>query len=171
MACVRSKASDHLLKTDVQEYGAALKGEEELQKFCQAMRPEMLKADVAGLTESMASVLPDIDKQALLKNDEMGQYIVDMIHEGLKTNSDGWVDDDMAFIKPWGFELDEVKVPVIQYQGSEDKMVPYAHGEWLAKHLPQEKLRNHLMQGQGHISIFLGQMENMIDELLAIAKS
>jgi pimeloyl-ACP methyl ester carboxylesterase len=59
---------------------------------------------------------------------------------------------------------------VILYQGTKDKMVPYAHGEWLAKHLPQEKLRKHLIQGQGHVSIFLGREDSIIDELLAILK-
>jgi len=130
----------------------------------------MLKGGVADLVGAMSSLLPNVDKEALLKNTAMGQYLVDTIHEGLKTNSDGWFDDDMAAIQPWGFELTEIKVPVILYQGSEDKMVPYAHGEWLAKHLPQEKLRKYLIQGQGHISIFLGQEDNIIDELLDMAK-
>ena len=134
------------------------------------MRPDLLKADATGIIESMSSVLPDVDKRALLTNDDLGQNIADEFHEGLKTNSDGWVDDDIAIVKPWGFEFNEIKVPVIQYQGSEDKMCPYAHGVWIAKHLPQDKLRNHFMQGEGHISIFLGQMDNMVDELLAVAK-
>jgi len=131
----------------------------------------MLQESVAGLVETMSSILPDVDKDALLNHPEMGQSVYDTFAEGLKTNSNGWVDDDLSCIQPWGFEFSEIKVPVILYQGSEDAMVPYAHGEWLAKHLPQEKLRVHLRQGQGHISVFLGQADNMIDELLEIAKS
>ena len=116
----------------------------------------------------MSSILPDVDKQALVENTELGQYLVDTFHEGLKTNADGWVDDDLSFIQPWGFELSEIKVPVIIYQGTEHKMVPYAQGEWLAKHLPQEKIRMHLQPGHGHVSIFLGQVDNIIDELLEL---
>lgn len=134
------------------------------------MRPELLKSDAAGLTEALSSLLVDVDKQALLGG-ELGQYFVDSIQEGLKTSSDGWVDDDLALTEPWGFELSEIKVPVLLYQGSADQMAPYAHGEWLAKHLPQEKVRKHLIQGQGHFSIFLGQQNSMIEELLEIAKS
>jgi pimeloyl-ACP methyl ester carboxylesterase len=66
--------------------------------------------------------------------------------------------------------MSEIKVPVILYQGTEDKMVPYAHGEWLAKHMPQEKLKSHLLPGQGHISIFVGQCDSIIDEFLELAK-
>lgn len=130
----------------------------------------MLKSDAAGLTEALSNVLPEVDKQAMI-NGQLGQYIADSFREGLKTNCDGWVDDDLAFAEPWGFELSEIKVPVLLYQGSEDKMVPYAHGQWLAKHLPQEKLRKHLIQGEGHISIFVGRQSIMIDELLAVAKA
>ena len=158
------------LKTDIAELNAALQGEEELQKFCAAVRTEMLKGGVADMIEAMSSLLPDVDKEAMTKNTEVGQYLVDSIHEGLKAGSDGWVDDDLSMIEPWGFELSEIKVPVILYQGTEDKMVPYAHGEWLAKHLPQDKLRKHLIQGQGHVSIFLGREDSIIDEFLDILK-
>jgi pimeloyl-ACP methyl ester carboxylesterase len=130
----------------------------------------MLKGGVADMIEAMSSLLPDVDKAALTNNTKVGQYLVDSIHEGLKAGSDGWVDDDLSMVEPWGFEFSEIKVPVILYQGTEDKMLPYAHGEWLAKHLPQDKLRKHLIQGQGHVSIFLGREDDIIDELLDILK-
>lgn len=125
----------------------------------------MIAADVAGIMEAMSSILPDVDKEAMVSGD-MGQHMVEMMRESLQNNADGWVDDGMAFVNPWGFELSEIKVPIILYQGSEDKMVPFGHGQWIAEHLPQEKLTTHLMQGQGHISIFIGQSETIIDELM-----
>jgi pimeloyl-ACP methyl ester carboxylesterase len=133
------------------------------------MRSEMLQGTVAGIIEAMSSLLPDVDREALVGSKELGQYMIDTLQEGLKINCDGWVDDDLAFTKPWGFELSEIKVPTLLYQGSEDKMVPFAHGQWLAKHLPQEGLKVNLLPGQGHISIFLGQRDSMIKELKAIA--
>lgn len=129
----------------------------------------MLKPDITNLIKTLDSTLPDVDKEALIEDPEMGHFTFDMLHEGLKTNSDGWVDDGIAFTNPWGFDLSEIKVPVLLYQGTEDKMVPYSHGEWLSKNLPQEKVKLHLMQGQGHISLFLGQKDSMIDELLEMA--
>jgi pimeloyl-ACP methyl ester carboxylesterase len=161
---------DPCSKIDVEEFSAALRGEEELQKFCAPMRDGMLKADVAGIIEGMSSVLPPVDIEALLGSSEISQHMIDVIGEGLKINSDGWVDDDISFIKPWGFEISEIKVPVFLYQGSEDKMVPYTHGHWLAEHLPQEKLKKHLVQGQGHVSILVGQTDSIVDELLEIVR-
>lgn len=158
------------MTTDIDEFNAALQGEEALQKFCTAQRAELLNADVAGVIKAMSSILPTVDKDALTNSTEMGQHMVDSMNEGLKNNCDGWVDDDLAFTRPWGFDLGEIKVPVLLYQGDEDKMVPFAHGQWLAEHLPQDKLRKHLLQGQGHISIFVGRSDAIIDELLEVAK-
>ena len=156
---------------DIDETNATLQGEEALQEYCAAQRAEILSADVAGIIEAMSSLLPTVDKEALVQNSELGQHMVELMNEGLRVSSDGWVDDDLTFVKPWGFDLSEIKVPLLLYQGSEDKMVPFSHGEWLAEHLPQEKLKKHLIQGQGHISIFVGQCDGIIDDLLEIAKA
>ena len=130
----------------------------------------MLEVDVSGFVNAISTILPDVDKTAMIGNANLGQYLIDLVKEGLKNSTDGWVDDDLAFVRPWGFELDEIKVPVILYQGSEDKMVPFAHGQWLAKHLPQEYSKIHLVEGEGHISIFIDYLEAMIDELLALGR-
>ena len=167
MTFVSWKYLNSSLKIDIDETNAALEGEEASQKHCAAQREDMITADVAGLIEAMSTILPSVDKEALLQSTEMGQHIVESFREGLKIGVDGWVDDNLAFVNPWGFELREIKVPVLLYQGSEDKMVPYGHGKWLASHLPQDTLKTHLIDGQGHISIFIGQAESIIDQLLA----
>ncbi|KAH8819000.1 Alpha/Beta hydrolase protein [Xylogone sp. PMI_703] len=155
---------------NIEEFTAALQGEEELEKFCAQMRGNILNTDVAGVIDSMSTLLPPIDKKALLESKTLGQYLVDSFAEGLKVNADGWVDDDLAFIQPWGFDLSEIKVPVLLYAGTEDKMVPYAHAQWLASRLPQENLKKHLMEGHGHISLFVGRTDKVIDEVLEVVK-
>ncbi|KAK4544873.1 hypothetical protein LTR36_003777 [Oleoguttula mirabilis] len=155
---------------NIDEFNAAQRGEADIRSYLDNVRPGLLSSDAAGVVEEMASILPEVDKNALLKNQDIGQGVVDGFHEGLKDGVDGWLDDDLELLKPWGFELSEIKVPVYLYQGSDDKMVPFAHGEWLAKHLPQNYVRGHLLEGEGHISIFLGQVENMVNELLEVAK-
>ena len=53
----------------------------------------------------------------------------------------GWcrrlrVDDDLAFLQPWGFDLADISVPVLIRYGMTDVLVPPAHGEWLAANVP-----------------------------------
>lgn len=128
----------------------------------------MLAADVKQVTKAMSSIFPEVDKKVLLENQTMGQGVVDSLHEALRISADGRVDDMMAFTQPWGFELSEIEVPVLLYHGSEDRSVPFGHGQWLAAHLPQGHVRVHLLQGEGHMSIFVGRMEEMLDEVLAV---
>ena len=57
----------------------------------------------------------------------------------------------MAFIRPWGFELTSIRAPVHVWQGRHDRMVPFAHGQWLASHIPTAI--PHLFDDEGHLSL------------------
>jgi pimeloyl-ACP methyl ester carboxylesterase len=64
---------------------------------------------------------------------------------------DGLIDDDVAFVKPWGFELEQVEAPVLVVQGGADRIIPAAHADQLVRGCrhPELWLRPH----DGHISI------------------
>ena len=94
-----------------------------------------------------------------------GEFADDLaasFREGLRVSVDGWADDDFAFTRDWGFDLAEVGVPVSLWQGTDDRMVPFAHGGFLAERLPD--VRSHLLEGEGHLSIVLGKFDEMIAE-------
>ena len=63
----------------------------------------------------------------------------------------GLIDDDVALVCPWGFDLADVRVPVLLVQGGEDRVVPPAHGELLRRACPRAELR--LRPGDGHVSV------------------
>jgi pimeloyl-ACP methyl ester carboxylesterase len=150
---------------NIDEFGLALAGEDALRPFLTAAREGILHATASDLVTSLDNLLPEVDRAAL-----SGEFAEDMLaafHEGLSMSIDGWVDDDLAFTRPWGFSLDEIAVPVTIWQGSEDLMVPFAHGRWLAGRMPAAVA--HLEDGEGHLSIGLGAMDRMLDELVAAA--
>lgn len=150
---------------NIAEFGAALRGEEVIRAFLDEARPQLQHVEVEGIVSSLESLLPDVDKAVL--TDEFGEDMAASFHEALSSGVDGWVDDDLAFIGPWGFELDEITVPTSLWQGSDDLMVPFAHGQWLASHVPSANV--HLVDGEGHLSIALGAMDQMLDELTRAA--
>jgi len=150
---------------NVVEFGAAVEGEVPLRSFMDAVGPHLKEVTVEGITESLSTLLPDVDRAVL--TDEFGEDMAASFHEGLRVGVDGWLDDDLAFIKPWGFDLAEIATPLSLWQGSLDQMVPFAHGEWLAAHLPRASA--HLEQGEGHLSIGVGAIDRMLDDLVHAA--
>ena len=60
---------------------------------------------------------------------------------------DGMVEDDLSAMAPWGFDLAEITAPTMIMHGTDDRMVPSSHGEWLAAHCPAAELR--LQPGAG----------------------
>ena len=79
---------------------------------------------------------------------------------------EGWLDDDLAFLSPWGFAPADVTVPTFLWHGLEDLAVPVAHGRWLAAHLPN--VTAHLEPGDGHLSVLVGGIGRMLDELVTL---
>lgn len=61
------------------------------------------------------------------------------------------IDDDLAYVRPWGFDVAAVTAPVLLLQGGRDRIVPPAHATWLAAHLTGAELREY--PDDGHISV------------------
>ncbi|GIF50446.1 pimeloyl-ACP methyl ester carboxylesterase [Asanoa ferruginea] len=148
---------------NVTEFGAAARGEQHLRPYLEKEAEGMRDTDAAGLIAGLSSLLPPVDRAVL--TDEFGVDLTAGFAEGLRLGVDGWLDDDLAFIRDWGFELAEIAMPTYVWQGSEDLMVPYAHGKWLAAHVPG--VTAHLEQGEGHLSVGVGAFDRMLDELVA----
>jgi pimeloyl-ACP methyl ester carboxylesterase len=154
-------------KDNVAEFGAALEGDDALHAFLARLYPELKDATPEGIIESLRSLLPRNDRAAL--TDEFGEDMAASFRQALRVGIDGWFDDDMAFVRSWGFDLDEVDVPTSLWQGDVDLMVPFAHGKWLAAHVSAASA--HLLAGEGHLSIALGELDAMLDELLSAGAS
>lgn len=150
---------------NLEEFGAALAGEDRLRSFLDAAAPALAHADPADIVREMATLLPEVDKAILLgePGTEMAEDLAASFDEAVRNGVDGWLDDDLAFIRHWGFGLDSLTVPVFLWQGDEDLMVPFAHGEWLGTRIPG--VTAHLQPGEGHLSISVGAVDRMLEEL------
>ena len=150
---------------NIDEFGATLQGEARLREFLDGQRAELVSADAAGVVESMRSLLPQVDRDVL--TDQFGEDVAATFREALRVSVDGWLDDDLAFAKPWGFDLSEIQSPVSIWQGSVDLMVPYSHGQWLSRNIPG--VTANLRQGEGHLSVLLGSLGEMLHDLVDAA--
>ena len=148
---------------NVEEFGLALQGEQACRQALESMAEQLRSATVPDVIEQLATILPEVDRSVL--NDGWGEELVANFHEALRLGADGWIDDDLAFVRPWGFDLDDITVPSLLWQGDADLMVPFAHGQWLARNIPN--VVAHLEPGHGHVSITVQMIDKMLDELTA----
>jgi pimeloyl-ACP methyl ester carboxylesterase len=112
---------------------------------------ETISVTPEQLAESMKTLLSDVDAAVL--TGEFARYMVRCIRDGLAPGEQGWWDDGVADIAPWGFELESIRVPVQVWHGRKDRFVPYQHGQWLAQHVPGAE--PHLSDTDGHLTLLV----------------
>jgi pimeloyl-ACP methyl ester carboxylesterase len=149
---------------NVEEFTLAVDGEPALRPWLEPQGAGLRTPDPAGLIKGLATLLPPSDLAVLTEG--LADDLAMNMAVGLDRGVDGWLDDDLAFTKPWGFEFDELRVPTSLWQGTDDLMVPSAHGQWLAVHVPD--VRAHLLPGDGHFSVAVGGIDAMLDELVGL---
>jgi pimeloyl-ACP methyl ester carboxylesterase len=151
-------------EANVAEFGLSLEGREALEPFLRHERDAMLAAGPAGLAEAMRTLLSPTDHAVF--TGETADYMFEAFRAGNEERLDGWLDDDLAFAKPWGFELEQIDVPVLLWQGAEDRFVPFAHGEWLARRIPAVDAR--LSRDDGHLTLLVRRLGEVHGWLVAV---
>jgi pimeloyl-ACP methyl ester carboxylesterase len=135
---------------NVRELEWALEGEDRLAVECAREAQEYL----LRLAEDPASILENFDlpeSDLAILADPRDQEITrqssaEMFANGLW----GWIDDDLAFVQPWGFDVREIDVPVEIRFGADDVLVPASHGHWLGAHVPGARVIKDT--GGGHLT-------------------
>lgn len=136
---------------NVKEFGWALDGEVTLVRELERQAGEWLcRLDDDPATLLGEFELPEAD-QAVLRDQIVRERMRKSFGEALAPGVWGWADDDLAFVKPWGFQVEEIRVPVQVRYGAGDVLVPAGHGEWLARHVPNANVI--VDREAGHLSM------------------
>jgi pimeloyl-ACP methyl ester carboxylesterase len=121
---------------NVKEFGWAMAGEEVLAVELEREQAEMLQRVMDDPTTVLGDFeLSDSDR-AQLARPEVIEVTRESTAEQARNGVWGWVDDDLALTRGWGFSVDEIAVPVLVRYGATDVLVPPTHGEWLAANVP-----------------------------------
>jgi pimeloyl-ACP methyl ester carboxylesterase len=135
---------------NVKEIGWALDGEETLVRELGReahLALDRLDADPTALLSEFD--LSEADR-AVLAQEAVKHSMRISFREAMAQGVAGWVDDDLAMVRPWGFELAEIRVPVQVRYGVRDVLVPAAHGAWLGAHIPGASVL--VDEASGHMS-------------------
>jgi len=148
------------------EYPTAARDPAELLRW---MRPHVEDLRVVQPEEIVAdlrSIISEVDEGAL--DGPLGALLAESFHRAFVEGPWGWYDDDLAFVRSWGFDVGAIRVPVSIWQGRHDLMVPFSHGEWLVAHVPTARSR--LRPEHGHLSLAVGSTGEIFDDLLETAE-
>jgi pimeloyl-ACP methyl ester carboxylesterase len=157
--------SDGMGPENIEEFSLAVRGGGEFTSFLTAEASHMGAITGAQVAVALGGLVSEVDRAAL--TGDFADYQANALRVALSRDTEGWYDDDVAFVSGWGFDLAAVECAVAVWQGGEDRMVPFAHGAWLAEHLPNA--RPHLLTAEGHLSLLVGRYESILDDLLELA--
>jgi pimeloyl-ACP methyl ester carboxylesterase len=150
---------------NIAEYTAAEAGRDAYAAFVEEDFLPVLFADADELAESMGGLLPPADKAAMDRG--FTEWLTDSFHRAGAQRTAGVLDDGQAAVRPWGFDVGAITVPVLIYQGRQDAMVPFAHGEWLAAHVPGAEV--HLTEDDGHLTPMINGLPGILADLNRLA--
>jgi pimeloyl-ACP methyl ester carboxylesterase len=148
---------------NIEEFSAALEGREALAPMLERYRETALAGTIEDMLAELGSLFPPADV-AVMKG-AFGESSMLATKVGQEPGYEGWLDDDIAFTRPWGFELTDISVPVLLWQGRQDKMVPFAHGEWLAERIPNVEAR--FTEEDGHVTLAANRIPETHEWLMA----
>lgn len=145
-----------------EEFGAALEGRQALEPYLEKEAATFTSVTAEQIADALGGLVSPVDK-AYATGEFAARTLASFKH-GCMNGIEGWAEDDLAFTRHWGFNLADITVPVSVWQGAQDRMVPFAHGQWLAAHIPGAAV--HLDDDQGHLSLW-GRIGEILDDLLA----
>lgn len=150
---------------NIEEMGLAEEGAAALQPWMEAQAEVILAASPEDLRRILGDLVSEPDRAVLTGTFAENAHA--SLQGSVRHGIWGWLDDDLAHVRSWGFELDDIRVPVTIWHGGQDRFVPIAHGRWLAEHVPGARSR--LLDDEGHLSLAVGHYGDVLDDLIAAA--
>src|SRR5262249_38075029 len=145
---------------NVEEFSAALAGREALEPLLKREADKLTGVTAEQVAEALGGLVSPVDRA--FATGEFADRLLASFDRACSGGIEGWAEDDLAFTLDWGFDLGGIAVPVSIWQGAEDKMVPFVHGQWLARRVSGARV--HLYDDEGHLSLW-SKLDTIFDDL------
>ena len=126
------------------------------------MKVSIVNASNARLLRAVMRSFPAADRTVLT---EWGppDHPLAFVREAMRQGTEGCVQDYRIFGAPWGFSLEEIRVPVQIWEGADDRTGPPGYRAFLKRHIPQATVT--VVPGEGHLSLLPHQAPAIFSSL------
>jgi pimeloyl-ACP methyl ester carboxylesterase len=149
-------------KENVEGLTAILAGPEAHLAVLERDWPAFRDVTAEDLAKAYGDLVDDVDRGSI--HGDGAAWIAAACRNGIGESYWGWYDDEEAIVKPWVFDIGAIRTPVHVWQGAHDRMVPFAHGEWLAANIGNACA--HLHPEHGHLTLIFDSIPDILDEMI-----
>src|SRR5256885_17210117 len=100
---------------NLKEYSLAVEGEAALTPFLEDGLRTYVEIKGPEVGAALGSLVSDVDKGAL--TGAFADFLAATFRHAVSNGVAGWRDDDLAFVRDWGFDLAKIERPVAVWQG------------------------------------------------------
>ena len=122
----------------------------------------MVRSSPQGFVEKMSASLPAADLEVYSRLG-IGTGLAESVEEMFRTGNRGAYWDGVAFLRPWGFRVEDIRMKVSLWQGDADLSVPLQMGEYYASAIPDCAAT--FYANEGHL-VFFSHAEEIIGALI-----
>ena len=145
------------------EFGAAESGPDALADYLEPAARALAAVTHDEMVAAFGDLVSQVDRDVV--TGEFATYLAANSRLAMRNGMWGWLDDDLAFVRDWGFDPASITRPLTVWQGVQDRFVPPSHGEWLASRVPGAELQ--LRPEHGHLSLWTWGFGEIVDRLVA----
>lgn len=125
----------------------------------------MFGRDPLAALHKLAGMMTEPDRRFIHDHPELAEPFAHSLAEAYHPGIGGVQQEVRLIASPRGFALGEIGMPVHLYQGGQDRNVPPAMAEHMARKLPQARYR--FFAEEGHLSILWNRAEAFFADFLA----
>lgn len=121
-----------------------------------------IRRNPEGFLTGIARMAPAPDR-SVLQRPLVRTVLAQSMAESVRGGTAGVLSDLRSYTQPWGFDLQDLDLPLQLWHGERDRTVPVQVARRLAGRLPG--CRFHVLDGEGHYSLPLNHMGAILDGL------
>jgi pimeloyl-ACP methyl ester carboxylesterase len=130
-----------------------------------AMRPMLEELKKPPDPDAGTAGLPPADVEILKRRPDIALALRADGAEALRGGVEGAAYEACMFVRPWGFDVSEIKAPVVIWHGDDDRNAPLSHAQAIAAAIADAELI--VWTGMGHLTA-VDRLDEVFAHLLEV---